>query len=177
MRMGSRMMLMIAPMDWVIMVCTVRPVDCSSRSPGHGCEAADAEHAADAGVDNAALHGLRVVGLNGKIGRARPTDRTARTAPWQWPSARCRFRRRGWRPPEFFSPRLWESRALTPTPMPTATADQQVLDGEGQATAPVTALSRHLRNVDAVHHVVKRLHQHGYRPWAAPCWRSASRRA
>ena len=33
MRMGSRMMLMIAPMDWVIMVCTVRPVDCSSRSP------------------------------------------------------------------------------------------------------------------------------------------------
>ena len=32
-RMGSRIMLMMAPVDWVIMVCTVRPVACSSRSP------------------------------------------------------------------------------------------------------------------------------------------------
>ena len=40
-------------------------------------------------------------------------------------------------------------------------ADQQVLDGEGQRQRRHRAL-RHLRNVDAVHHVVKRLHQHGY---------------
>ena len=31
-RIGSRMMLMTAPMSWVIMEYSVRPVDCSSRS-------------------------------------------------------------------------------------------------------------------------------------------------
>ena len=33
MKMGSRIMLITAPMDWLIMVYTVRPEDCSSRSP------------------------------------------------------------------------------------------------------------------------------------------------
>ena len=39
-------------------------------------------------------------------------------------------------------------------------ADQQILDGEGQGQRRHRAF-RHLGNVDAVHHVVKRLHQHG----------------
>ena len=126
----------------------------------NGCEAADTEHAADAGVDNAALHGLRVVGLNGKIGaHAEQTEQHEQHHGNGHQHDAVSGGAVGGL--LIFLTQTLGKQGVDAHADAHGEADQQVLDGEGQRQRRHRAL-RHLRNVDAVNHVVKRLHQHGY---------------
>ena len=126
----------------------------------NGCEAADAEHAADAGVDNAALHGFRVGGLNGKVGtHAEQTEQHEQHHGNGHQHDAVSGGAVGGL--LIFLTQTLGKQGVDAHADAHGEADQQVLDGEGQRQRRHRAL-RHLRNVDAVNHVVKRLHQHGY---------------
>ena len=126
----------------------------------NGRKAAQAEHAADAGVDDAALHGFQVIGLNGKVGtHAEQAEQNEQHHGNGHQHDAVSGGAVGGL--LIFLPQALGKQGVDAHTDAHGKADQQILNGEGQGQCRHRAL-RHLRNVDAVHHVVKRLHQHGY---------------